>query len=178
MDIGLIEIMATTAIAIVAIGAVFIIRMYRDEKQRELFAYDEAGHASIDAHIEYDADNGGIYYIIQNRGKATAHDVRIYLPRCHEKASTKKGASCKVIAAGILKVMMKQYDRMAPGEMVEIPIVQIPPIEENRRAIYGMGFDAEIRWSNAKGDVSSKDFVLPVMSRIPRLHYQKSATYA
>lgn len=178
MNIGLIEIMATTAIVIVTIGATFIVKMYRDEKRRELFAYDEAGHALIDAHIEYDADNGGIYYIIQNRGKATAHDIRIYLPRCHEKASSKKGSICKVIAAGILKVMMKQYDRMAPGELVEIPIIQIPPIDENRKSIYGMGFDAEIRWSNSKGDVSSKDFVLPVMSRIPRLHYQKTANYA
>ena len=150
---------------ILGAGLMSVWRLYRNEATRETLTYVEAGEAKVEVRLEYDNDGGGIYYIIHNMGKATAHDVRAYLPKCHDIASKKTGPNAQDIAAGITKVMMKRYDRMNAGEKVEIPLTQVPPSEENRKNVYSLGLDVELRWSNAQGDVTKKEYIVPVFTK-------------
>lgn len=158
--------MMITAFLVMAIGIIFMMTIYRKEMLQEREVKTPQGTVILSVRLEYDRDSGAVYYVIENSGHAAAHDVRIYLPRCHEIASSKRGPSSAQIAAAVMKITMKTYDRIGPGELVEIPIVQVPPTEECTRDVYSLGLDAELRWSNAQGDVSKNDFVLPVSSRI------------
>jgi hypothetical protein len=159
-------------------GCVFLFKMYQSEKGMSQADYQESGEAKIEARIEYDKDSGSTFYIIQNVGTGTGHDVRVYLPRCYELASSRPGPKSSEIAAAITKVMMKRFDRMTQGELVEIPLLRVPPTDECRKNVYGLGLDVELRWSNARGDVTKQDLVLPVHSRNTRIRQFRTKAHA
>lgn len=165
IDFGLHEIMIAISCFIVGAGLMFVWQMNKNEFSRDQYSYKEAGEALVEVRVEYDAEAGGVYYVIHNKGNATAHDVRAYLPKAYENASKRKGPNCQEIAAGLLKITMKRYDKMNGGEKVEIPLIQIPPTEESRKSIYSMGLDIELRWSNIHGDVTQKEYIVPVFSK-------------
>lgn len=166
MEIEMSDTMIITAILVMAIGTLFLIHVFRQELHAEKEVRTPKGSVMLSVRLEFDRDSGSVYYVIENSGHAAAHNVRIYLPKCHEIASAKKGPSSAKIAAAVLKVAMKSYDRIGPGDYVEIPIVQVPPTEECTKEIYGLGLDAEVRWSNEQGDVREDDYILPVSSRL------------
>ncbi len=156
------------AAGVCVIGIAFLIHVLRKENQRERGHSGPQPLARIEARLEYDRSSGGLFYVIENLGQTLAHDVRVYLPRCHEIASGRNGQQSHRIAAGISKVTLQTYDLIGPNDCVEIPIVQLPPVEESARDVYGLGLDAELRWSNAHGDVTMLEHILPVGSRISR----------
>ena len=166
MEIEMSDSMTIAAILVMAIGTLFLLHVFRKELHAEREVRTPKGSVMLSVRLEFDRDSGAVYYVIENNGHAAAHDVRIYLPKCHEIASSKKGPSSAQLAAAVLKVAMKTYDRIGPGDYVEIPIVQVPPTEECTKDVYGLGLDAEVRWSNEQGDVRKDDFILPVSSRL------------
>ena len=162
------EALLIMAAGVSVIGIAFLMHVLRKEGQRERGYTGEQPPARIEARLEYDRTSGGLFYVIENMGRTVAHDVRVYLPRCHEIASGRSGQQSIKIAAGISKVTLQTYHEMAPNECVEVPIVQLPPVEESARNVYGLGLDAELRWSNAHGDVTKLEHILPVGSRISK----------
>jgi len=154
------------------IGLAFLSHVLRNEKRAENGYTGSQPLARIEARLEYDRTSGGLFYVIENLGQTNAHDVRVYLPRCHEIASGRRGTQSSRIAAGISKVTLQTYDIIGPNDCVEIPIVQLPPVEDSAKDVYGLGLDAELRWSNAQGDVTKLEHILPVGSRISKRERQ------
>lgn len=162
------EALLIMAAGVSVIGIAFLTHVLRKENQEEKGYIGPQPLARIEARLEYDRSSGGLFYVIENLGQTIAHDVRVYLPRCHEIASARRGQQSQKIAAGISKVTLQTYDVMGPNKCVEIPIVQLPPVEESAKSVYGLGLDAELRWSNAHGDVTCLEHILPVGSRISK----------
>lgn len=156
----------TMAGAILVTGLAFLLHVVKKEKERENGYTGSRPPARIEARLEYDQTNGGVFYVIENMGHMIAHDVRVYLPRCQEIAASRRGINSLTIANSMTKAMLQTYSAIGPQEKVEIPILQLPPVEESSRDIYGLGLDVEIRWSNIHGDMVAIEHILPASSRI------------
>lgn len=139
--------------------------LYGREKTTEKKNKGDYGEPFLDVRLEYDNQTGAVYYTVQNAGHATAHDVRIYLPKCNEIAGKRNGPGANEMAVCILSVMLKRFNHVFAGETVEIPLLQLPPTDEIRRNIYALSFEVEMRWSNKQGDVKTREFILPIFSR-------------
>jgi len=162
------EALLVMAAGIGVIGIAFLTHVVRREAAQQKGYTGVQPPARIEARLEYERSSGGLFYVIENMGQIAAHDVRVYLPRCHEIANGRRGTQSPLIAAGISKVTLQTYDVIGPRDCIEIPIVQLPPVEDSAKDVYGLGLDAELRWSNSQGDITSLENILPVCSRLAR----------
>ena len=158
--------MVITAAAVFFIGLGFLIYVLRKESLAERNPPAENGKVKLDVGLEYDKTNGALFYVLENTGDIAAHDVRVYLPGCHDTILRKPGPNSANLAAAILKVGMMRHDRISAGDRIEVPLLQVPPTDATRKEVYKLGIDVEMRWSNSRGDISIKEFVLPIASRI------------
>lgn len=153
------------SIAVVVVGVSFVAITLRKEMNLEKEIPQEEGKPNISVRLEYDRDTGAVFYVVENKGTAAAHNLKVYLPSCHQIAKSRSGMNSEFIAASVLKVGMRTYDRLGPKEIDNIPLFQLPPTDECRKEIHGLGLEVEMRWTNTKGDLKERDFVLQVNSK-------------
>ncbi len=158
-------------------GLIFLFYAVRKDGQGY---HDDAisGEPHIDARLEYDRGNGGLFYIIENKGSGVAYKVHAYLPKCDEIAKTRRTNQADRIANAIAKITYQTIDQMKAGDRMIIPIVQMPVSEDSVRSVYGLGLDIELRWANEWGTVTEQEDILPVFARSNpdiRLVYSRAA---
>lgn len=117
--------------------------------------------------------NGALFYVVENAGNTAARHVDIALPACQQSHVHRLSPQARQLALALLQVGHKRYLHIMPGQRIEIPITQMAADPESAKAVFGLGLEVRMTWTdNRRGRVKDQ-FILPIEERRLRSSYRE-----
>lgn len=158
MEINMEFMMMLTSALVFFTGIIVIMFILKAEKINKYKI--EKGIPIIEAWFEYSYNSGELYYIVQNKGTATATDIQLYLPKCQEISLKRGGVNAKALSNAMAKIVMQKYPKLNPGQAITTPLVTLQAIDTSIKSVVSLGLDIEIEWSENKKSIMKDERII------------------
>lgn len=154
------------AFPVICLLAVYLaIRALSPRRRRRDTRLDGLSEILIRPRLEFCQASGELFYVIHNVGESMACNVEIALPGCQYQQDMMPGSIGYQFYSAMNRYGHLRYQRMPPGQSVEIHVTHMPASQDSARLIFAIVLEIQLRWCDIRGDNKWEQFMLPVENR-------------